>query len=156
MGLAIDLYFDCFLQYPCPLEKWGFPGGAGGKEPACQCRRCRDRFDPWVKKIPWRRAWQPSPMFLPGESHCTQEPGRLQSIGLQRVRYNWRKNNHKILGLFKTCQKTEKFVEVIEDFTDKDKRSWRNQRCLANGDFHSNLLLFPNSAWKQMKVRWEP
>ena len=48
----------------------GFPGGAGGKEPACQCRRCkRHRFDPWIGKIPWRRKWQPTPVFLPGESH---------------------------------------------------------------------------------------
>ena len=47
----------------------GFPGGTSGKEPACQCRRCkRHRFDPWVRKIPWRRAWQPTPIFLSGES----------------------------------------------------------------------------------------
>ena len=39
-------------------------------EPACPCRRRRRRgFDPWVGKIPWRRAWQPTPVFLPGESH---------------------------------------------------------------------------------------
>ena len=37
-----------------------FPGGATGREPACQCRTHeRRRLDPWVKKIPWRRAWQP-------------------------------------------------------------------------------------------------
>ena len=43
----------------------GFPGGASGKEPACQCRRHkRNRFDPWVGKIPWRRAWQSIPVFL--------------------------------------------------------------------------------------------
>ena len=29
----------------------------------------RLRFSPWVRKIPWRRAWQPAPVFLPGESH---------------------------------------------------------------------------------------
>ena len=29
----------------------------------------RDMFDPWVEKIPWRRTWQPTPVFLPGESH---------------------------------------------------------------------------------------
>ena len=29
----------------------------------------RDTFDPWVGKIPWSRAWQPTPAFLPGESH---------------------------------------------------------------------------------------
>ena len=38
-----------------------------GKEPARQCKRCE--FDPWVRKIPWRRKWQPTPVFLPGESH---------------------------------------------------------------------------------------
>ena len=47
-----------------------FPGGSSGKEPACQCRRRKKcRFDPWVKKIPWRRAWQPTLVFLPGISH---------------------------------------------------------------------------------------
>ena len=46
-----------------------FPDGAGGKEHTCQCRCKRHRFDPWDGKIPWRRAWQPTPIFLPGESH---------------------------------------------------------------------------------------
>ena len=41
-----------------------------GKEPTCQCRRSKRRgFDPWVGKIPWRRKWQPTPVFLPGKSH---------------------------------------------------------------------------------------
>ena len=49
---------------------WGFPGGTNGKEPACQCRRLkRCRFHPWIRKIPWRRAWQPTPVFLPGKSY---------------------------------------------------------------------------------------
>ena len=40
---------------------WGFPGGASGKEPACQCRRHKRReLDSWVRKIPCRRAWQPA------------------------------------------------------------------------------------------------
>jgi len=48
----------------------GFSGGASGKESACQYRRLkRQGFDPWVQKIPWRREWQPTPVFLPGESH---------------------------------------------------------------------------------------
>ena len=47
-----------------------FPGGPSGEEPDYQCRRCKRRaFDPWVGKIPWRRAWHPAPLFLPGESH---------------------------------------------------------------------------------------
>ena len=48
----------------------GFPGGATGKEPACQfMRQKRCRLDPWVRKIPCRRAWQPTPVFLLRESH---------------------------------------------------------------------------------------
>ena len=51
-------------------EQRGFPGSTSGKEPTCPCRRCkRHGFDPLVGKIPWRRAWQPTPVFLPGESH---------------------------------------------------------------------------------------
>ena len=48
----------------------GFPGGASGKAPACQCRRHKKRgFDSWIREIPWRGAWQPTLEFLPGESH---------------------------------------------------------------------------------------
>ena len=36
-------------------------------------------FDPWVGKIPWRRAWQPTPVFLLRKIPWTEEPGRLQS-----------------------------------------------------------------------------
>ena len=48
---------------------WGLPWWVGGKESTCQCRR--REFDPWVRKIPWRRKWQPSPIFLP-EKSCRQ------------------------------------------------------------------------------------
>ena len=41
-----------------------FPGGSEVKASACNAG-----FDPWVGKIPWRRKWQPTPVFLPGESH---------------------------------------------------------------------------------------
>ena len=48
----------------------GFCGGTSGKEPVCQCGgHKRPRFDPWVGKIPWRREWQPAPVFLLRESH---------------------------------------------------------------------------------------
>ena len=48
----------------------GFPGGSSGKEPTYQCRRhTRLGFGPQTRKIPWKRAWEPTPVFLPGESH---------------------------------------------------------------------------------------
>ena len=71
-------------------SSWGFPGGASGKEPAYQCRRHeRHGFDPWVGTIPWRREWQLTAVFFPGESPWIEEPGRLQSIGPHRVRLDW-------------------------------------------------------------------
>ena len=46
------------------------PWWHSGRESSCQCRRHkRCRFDPWVRKIPQRRRWQPTPIFLTGESH---------------------------------------------------------------------------------------
>ena len=50
--------------------------GASGKKSICQCRRCkRCRFDPWVWNIPWRRTWQPTPIFFVRRIPWTEEPG---------------------------------------------------------------------------------
>ena len=49
----------------------------------------RPGFNSWVGKMPWRRERLPSPVFLPGEFHGTEEPDRLQCMGLQRVGYDW-------------------------------------------------------------------
>ena len=59
--------------WPCVIEAFegwcGLPWWLSGKELNCQCRRHkRRRFDPCVRKIPWRKVWQPTPVFLPGES----------------------------------------------------------------------------------------
>ena len=51
-------------------------------------RRKRLSFDPWVRKIPWRRKCQLTPVFLLGKSQ-TEEFGGLQSVGSQRVRHDW-------------------------------------------------------------------
>ena len=48
----------------------GFPGGMSGKEPISQCRKRHEmQIRPWVRKIPYRRKWSPTPVFLPGKSH---------------------------------------------------------------------------------------
>ena len=61
----------------------GFPGGAEVKSVCLQCGR--PGFDPWVGKIPWRRKWQPTPVFLPGESH-----GQRSFVGYSpRVAKSW-------------------------------------------------------------------
>ena len=58
----------------------GLPRWYSGKESACQCRRHkRHRLNFWVRKIPWRRKWQPTPVFLPRKSQ-DMEPGGLQAM----------------------------------------------------------------------------
>ena len=48
---------------------WAFQVALVVKNPPANAGRCkRCGFDPWVEKIPWRRKWQPTPVFLPGES----------------------------------------------------------------------------------------
>ena len=51
---------------------------------------------PWIRKIPQRRAWLPTPVFLPGKSHGQREPGRLQSMGLQSVGHSLATNIHML------------------------------------------------------------
>ena len=52
-------------------ESRGFPGGSVSKESACIAG---DAGDSWVRKVRWRRAWQPTPLFLPRESHGQRSP----------------------------------------------------------------------------------
>ena len=57
---------DCIILYSLQQCE-GLPRWFSGKESACQCRR--HGFYPWVGKIPWRRKWQPTPVFLLGKFH---------------------------------------------------------------------------------------
>ena len=59
--------FTCFLVLTCFMVLMGLPWWLSDKESACQCRG--REFDPWVGKIPWRKKWQPIPIFLPGVHH---------------------------------------------------------------------------------------
>ena len=86
LGVEITLVSDSTCRF-------SFPGGTSGKESACQSmqemRRKRCRFNSWIRNIPRRRKWQPTPVFLPGESHGQRSlAGYIQFIRLQRVRHN--------------------------------------------------------------------
>ena len=61
----------------------GLPWWLSGKEPTCQCGR--HGFNPWVRKIPWRRKWQPTPVFLPTKSHGQRSLMGYSPWGHKRV-----------------------------------------------------------------------
>ena len=66
----------------------GFPGGISGKQPTCQCRRYkRCRFNPWVRKIPWRREWQPLQYSCLGNP-MDRGAWRATVHGTQRIRHD--------------------------------------------------------------------
>ena len=78
-----------------------------------QCRSCgRRMFSPWVGKIPWRRAWQPTPVFLPGDSH-----GQRSLVGYnpqgRRVRQDWNDLAHTHSGAGDTGRWDPKSVILI-------------------------------------------
>ena len=54
-------------DWPTTNKVLGLPRWLSGKESTCRCQR--GGLSPWVQKTPWRRKWQPIPVFLPGESH---------------------------------------------------------------------------------------
>ena len=91
------IYRRCFVSYMdfiigiCHYYPLGFPGGSDGRV----CLECwRPGFNPWVRKIPWRRKWKPKKMathsgILAWKIPWTEAPGGLYSMGSQRVRHNW-------------------------------------------------------------------
>ena len=62
------------------------------KNPPADAGNVRLRFNPWVRKIPWRKAWQPTPVFVPGESH------RQRSLAVYSLQ------GHKKLGTTESTQ----------------------------------------------------
>ena len=81
--LLLNIWLICFFKtWPCAiLYTYQASLWLSGKDSACQCRRCG--FNPWVRKIPWRRKWQPL-QYSCLEISWTMEPGGLQSIGSQK------------------------------------------------------------------------
>ena len=130
----------------------GFPDGTSGKEHTCQCKRCERReFNPWVQKIPWRRACRPPLVFLPGESQGQTEPGRLQPMGSQRLRNDWNDSAHTWSIAFKNYESpcciplifTILFINYISIFIKVKKRkenSKKFQKKFSNFSVLQNLL----------------
>ena len=87
----------------------GFPGGASGKESACQCRKHkRFRFDPWVRKISLEYEIATHSSILAWKIPRTEEPGGLQSMGSQRVRNNWAYTHQIAVSIVQNNRKKEK------------------------------------------------
>ena len=112
----------------------GFPGGTSSKEPPCQCKRHKRRgFDPWVRKTPWRRAWQPTPVFLPGESHGQRS--------LERYSPQGRKESDTAEATQCTCTKSDGIDHSFSNHSfenlinNKELRQYLEEAAESNEDF---------------------
>ena len=85
----------------------------------CQCRR--GGFDPWVRKIPWRRAWTTHSSILACRIPWTEELVGLQSMGLQRVGHVWR---DLAWTLCHRLYMNPRFSVLAVSFCCKDTRNW--------------------------------
>ena len=96
-----------YLTFTCWILT-AYPGNASGKELICQCRRHkRYEFNPRVGKIPRRRKWQLTPIFLHGESHGQRSLEAIQSMGSQRVSHDRRDLAHRWCSGGGTVNKTK-------------------------------------------------
>ena len=87
-GAFLQRNFEILLIYIG--EVWGLPRWLSDKESAWQHRRCKShRFNPWVRKIPWRKAWQPTPVFLPGKSHGQRSLAGYSLWGHKELDMTW-------------------------------------------------------------------
>ena len=115
----------------------GFPGGASGKWPSCQCRSHEKlRCNPWIGKVPQRRVWQITPVFLPGKFHRqrslvpsmgSQSRTQLKQLNTHTVYFlkNHYKNNQvraNNLKIYMKSQKTQNFQSNHEE----KEQSWRH------------------------------
>ena len=78
---TLPVLYPVLVSLSCGNKYHGLPRWLSGKESACQCRR--RGFDPWARKIPWRRKWQTPSTILAWKTPWTEAPGRLQSMGWQ-------------------------------------------------------------------------
>ena len=89
------------------IRQKGFPSGASCEELTCQCRRHKGcRLNPWVGKIPWRRAWQLTPVFMPGEFHGQRSLGGYSPWGHKESDMTEQLSTH-------ARSKTWKCVEIL-------------------------------------------
>ena len=126
------------LQEKFLYEQRNSTGGPTSNEPACQCRRSqRHGFNPQVRKIPWRKAWQPTPILLPGES-WTEQPGRLWFIRVAQSRIGLKQLNTP-------AQHPNQDVKV-----QVGGRDLLEHRC-SSTDSLLKLFYTKSSCWRQMR-----
>ena len=124
------------------LKRAKTTGGTSGKELACQCR-----FEPWVRKGPWRRKWQLAPVFLPGNFHGQRRLGSHgQSMELQKS-WTWL-STYTYIHTYRDSKKISDWQGLergtMNRQTTEDFLRQQNYSVWYHDDGYVSLYIYPN------------
>ena len=111
----------------------------------------RLQFSSWVGKMSWRRAWQPTSVFLPGEFLWTEESGRLQSMKLQRIRCDWAIKNRTFSAV---DVRAMDLIPGLEKSTREENDNPLQYSCFKNSmdrGVWQAIVLEVTKSWTQLK-----
>jgi len=117
----------------CPVSLMALPTWLNGKESSCQCKRCR--FNPWVGKIPWKRKWQLTLIFLSRESNGQRSSG-LSSMNstCQKTLHDWVTEHPcmhaqnlivKVMQIFKTLRFHFTYFRMTNTVQEDNTKYWQ-------------------------------
>ena len=133
------------------------PSWLNSKESTCQCKRCR--FNCWVRKIPWRRKLQPTPVFLLGKSHGYRCLEGYSPWGWKRLPHDWateQRQQQQQEGREGGPVKTSWALQQQRALQSMEKKALRISppRFTSLHSDHSNFLN-PSSPLPSLKKRWK-
>ena len=111
-----------------------------------QCRR--PSFDPWVRKIPWRRDWRPTPVFFPGEFHRQRSPVGYSSWGHKEMDTNeWLRLTNWLIGYQSDQQRVMLFIAPLISIVESSdlKLEWSLAR--AWGKYLGRSVMWVGHRW---------
>ena len=121
-----------------------------GKEYTCQCRRCG--FDFWVGKIPWRRKWQPTPVFLPGKSNAQRSLWAIAHGVAKESDIIWWLNNqtNKNSVHWQSYTIWEKETRKAK-LAKQERHGLQNEGLVAGQGFGARQSERPRISWKRTR-----
>ena len=151
-----SLYTNICVYYTYDTYLWGFPGCSDGKESACNAE---DPVNSWVRKIPQRREWLPTPAFLPRKFHGQRNRARKESditewLTLNNNKYTWVELPRWPSSKESTCQcRRHKRCRFRLWFGKIPwKRKWQPTPVLLPGESHGQRSLVGYSPWGQKEL----
>ena len=150
------------LETLLPPVDNGLPQWLSGKESVCNVGRYRScGFNPWVEKIPWKEAWQPTPVLLPGESHRQRSLAGYRPWGSKESDTTEATEHKYTINSFRVHSSQVYFGSKY--FTEPQEYSIPSNSCLPTHSTAGSMVLFLEAILRRNKhlfpcpsLSWRP